>query len=152
RRYSSFRLYHLLTLFVIYALALYVFGWGWAVQSILTVDVVGWPDGKLLLPGAELLLLAPLLAALFLSWVCYSDAERALYESARPLACQRPFWGRSAYVGFHLRQNLAMVLVPVVLLIVMQGGYRLYPELFNESWFQALSVAMLLVLIGFLPW
>ncbi len=42
-----------------------------------------------------------------------------------PLA---PFWSRGAYVAFHLRQNLAFVFAPLLLLISMKGLHRLYPD------------------------
>src|SRR5262249_16298136 len=80
------------------------------------------------------------------------DAERALYYSAHPLTGLRPFSSRPAYVGFHIRQNLALVLVPVFMLIVMQGTHRIYPALFNSKWFTAVSLLMLLILIACLPW
>jgi Zn-dependent protease with chaperone function len=156
-RYSRFRFYHLLALFIVYGLSLYVLGWGWAVKYMCTIARPEFlpainDDNGLLLPAAELLLLAPLLVSLVLSWTCFYDAERALYDSAHPLTGLRPFWSRSDYVGFHIRQNLAMVLVPVFMLIVMQGAHRVYPALFSSDWFQILSLTMLLVLIACLPW
>src|SRR5262249_8936469 len=78
-------------------------------------------------------------------------AERALYESAHPLMGLRPFWSRSAYVGFHIRQNLAMVLVPVFMLIVMQGTRRVYPAMITSGWFEDFSLFLLLVLLGYWP-
>src|SRR5262249_36114336 len=96
RRYSRFRFYHLMALFLVYGLALYLLGWGWAVKEACTIDRPDFlptiaNDGGLLLPGAELVLLAPLLVSLVLSWVCFYDAERALYYSAHPLTGLRPF-------------------------------------------------------------
>src|SRR5262249_28813293 len=37
RRYSRFRFYHLMVLFVVYGLALYFLGWGWAVKDECTI-------------------------------------------------------------------------------------------------------------------
>src|SRR5262249_22857136 len=76
RTYSRGRLCHLIGLFASYALALYLFGYGWAVNSLWT-----WHGRLLLLP--ELLLLAPFCVALLLSWTCFYDAERALGGEGR---------------------------------------------------------------------
>src|ERR1051326_3842140 len=76
RRYARFRVIHTLVLIGIYLTALYGFGWGWTVQSLL-----GRSDG--LLPGAELIVLSPFFAGLMGSWACFYDAERAIHQSAR---------------------------------------------------------------------
>src|SRR5436305_8533162 len=76
RAYARGRLRHLVGLFVTYGLALYVFGYGWAVHSL-------WVWHGHLLPGAELLLLAPFCVALLLSWTCFYDADRALGGEGR---------------------------------------------------------------------
>src|SRR5262249_26473339 len=151
RSYGGFRTYHVMAQFVLYVLALYLLGWGWVVQTTCVIPVAGEPP-TLLLPGPELVLLPPLMAGLVLSWMCYYNAERALYETAHPLVLTRPFWSRSAYVGFHIRQNLAMVLVPVVMLVLLQGLSRLAPQIFEYAWFQALAVLLLVLLIAGLPW
>ena len=148
RRYSSLRFYHLIYLLSAYLVSLYFFGWGWAVQMLC---VIPWNGGRLLAPGAELVLLLPLIVGLLLSWMCFYGAERALCDTAPPGAGSRPFWGRAGYVGFHLRQNLAMVLVPIVLLVGTKGLSRVWPELFEHPWFQGVSFLALLVLIGVLP-
>src|SRR5262245_54393614 len=101
RGYSRGRFCHLIGLFGTYALSLYVFGYGWAVQSL-------WTSHGHVLPGAELLLLAPFCVALLLSWTCFYDAERALGADPRELHDEDPsqtrkFWSRAAYVGFHFR-------------------------------------------------
>jgi Zn-dependent protease with chaperone function len=146
RRYGQFRFWHLLGLFAVYILTLYLFGWGWAVQHVCTID--SW---KVLAPGAEVVLLLPLVLALILSWACFFDADRALVET-HPLAAPKSYFTRPAYVGFHLRQIMAMVLVPVLLLIFLLGIYRLDPDLFSRPWFQALPIGLLLVMIACHPW
>jgi STE24 endopeptidase len=152
-RYFSFRFYHLLGLFLVYGLTLYVLGWGWVAQEVCKF---GPPNARTLLPGSELLLLAPFLAALVLSWACFYDAERALHDSG-PLALEgRPFWGRWSYVGFHLRHNLILVFVPVGMLIVVQGVQRLFPALQHDPRLQVVSpfISPVLFLLVFLclPW
>src|SRR5579864_3136096 len=68
-RYRRGRLVHLLGLFATYGLALYAFGYGWAVQEL-------WVWHARPLPAGEVLLLAPFCVALVLSWACFYDAER----------------------------------------------------------------------------
>ncbi len=120
RRYSRLRTYHVFILLGGYALVLYVVGWGWTVQSLCG-------RGNDMVPGAELLILAPFLTGLVLSWVAFYDAERALHDSAEAESAD-PYWSRAAYVGFHVRQNLALVVAPLLLLLLMKGLHRLFPE------------------------
>src|SRR5713226_10525689 len=72
-RYQTWRFYHQASLFLVYVVSLYVFQWGWAVQRL------SGPTEPLF-PGAELLVLAPLLAGLVLSWCCFYNADRAFHE------------------------------------------------------------------------
>jgi Zn-dependent protease with chaperone function len=206
-RYSRLRTYHLFLLLGGYALVLYVVGWGWTVQSFCG-------RGNAMLPGAELLILAPFLAGLVLSWLAFYDAERAIHDSAEPeqseaevqrakgmaavglndragydveralhdsagpersggevqrakglaavglkdkaeTAPAEPFWSRAAYVGFHVRQNLALVFAPLLLLLLMKGLHRLYPESEEGPWGNVISgagvVLSLSVIVG-MPW
>src|SRR5205085_671345 len=102
-----------------------------------------WPDtGGTPWTGAELVLLAPFLASLLLSWACFYDADRAargaarrifgidpnsrewLDRHARPLEPEAPLGGRWAYVLFQLRQQLALVLIPLSLLLAMKEVRR----------------------------
>ena len=118
--YSKWRIYHLFLLIGVYVLALYLLGWGWAVEQ--------WAGSSIeALPGAELVIMLPFLAGLVLSWVCFYDAERALHNAVR----EEPdpfFWKRGSYVAFHVRQNLALIFIPIALLVVMKGLRRLWPE------------------------
>jgi len=155
RFYSNCRFYHLLALFGAYALSLYLVGWGWAAQEL--CSVAAWKAllpgvRSTLLPGAELVLVAPLLVSLVLSWFFFYDAERALYDAAHTHVEVRPFWNRWAYIGFHLRQHLAMVLLPVAMLIFMRGLERLLPDLFDHPWFPAVGGCAVITMIACLPW
>src|SRR5262249_5291468 len=136
-RYGRGRLLHLLGEALTYGLALYAFGYGWAVQSL-------WATKGGLLPGTELLLLAPFCVALVLSWACFYDAERALAGDRRERGGRGPagagaalpprrFCGRAAYVGFLARQNLALVLLPILLLLTEKELRRQFPAL-NQRW------------------
>jgi STE24 endopeptidase len=152
RGYSRGRFCHLIGLFVTYALSLYLFGYGWAVQSL-------WSWHGRVLAGAELLLLAPFCVALLLSWTCFYDAERALGADPRELHDEDPghsrkFWSRAAYVGFHFRQNLALVFLPILLLLTEKELRRQFPAL-NQQWqVQAsiLGVGIALIVFMTMPW
>jgi Zn-dependent protease with chaperone function len=151
RRYSTWRLYHLFGLFLLYGLALYVLGWGWAVQQVCMPDGPGIPATPLAL-ASELLILSPFLAALVLSWACFYDAERALHAATPEEA--RSFWSRWAYVGFHVRHNLALVVIPLLLLVLQKGLHKLFPAV-EQDWQVTLAFAgPLLSLAVFisLPW
>jgi Zn-dependent protease with chaperone function len=121
--YGRMRTYHIFLLLGTYALTIYALGWGWTVQSLCQYQ-------QRMVPGAEVLILAPFLAGLLLSWFIFYDAERALHDSGEAEASEasEPYWSRGAYVGFHLRQNLALVSAPLLLLVLIKGLHRLFPE------------------------
>ncbi len=132
-------------LFMVYGAALYVFGWGWTVQEL-------W-DPSILFPGGELLILTPFLAALVSSWAFFYDAERALHDPGPTLDGASTYWSRWAYVGFHVRHNLALVFIPVGLLIFIKASFRLL------AWMNVGSgLCVLLAIVGVLclfvtiPW
>jgi Zn-dependent protease with chaperone function len=140
-RYSNRRFYHTLGLFTYYAVALFVLGWGWAVEAY-------WDHA-----GNELLILAPFLVSLVLSWACFYSADRALHQTSLAVA-QRPFWGRWAYVTFHLRQNLAFIVAPLLLMITVKGLQRWFPDE-DAPGGQLLVIAVMALLAGVFvsfPW
>lgn len=147
RLYSALRSNYLILFLALgYFLTLYGFGWGWVIGQLLTR-----PDG-VLLPGAELLLLAPFVTALLLCWGFFYDVERAHHETLPLAVVSRPFWGRGAFVLFHARQNFALVAMPTVLLVFALGLLREFPQLHNDDVFQALSFGLVLVMFVCLPW
>jgi Zn-dependent protease with chaperone function len=146
-RYASMRLYHLMSLFVFYGVSLYVLGWGWTVQYLCTPAVAEGAEGPgEMLPGAELLILAPFLVSLIASWACFYDADKALHD--RNPGSQGTFWSRRDYLSFHVRQNLALIIAPLGLMIAMKGLQRAVPEGIGYAIAAGLVVA---VFIG-LPW
>lgn len=148
RRYQSWRFLHLIGLFLTYGVALYFLGYGWAVQEFCMPE--GVAPGPLAF-SRELLLLAPFLAALVLSWACFYDAERALHA---PGGEAGSFWGRWAYVGFHVRHNLALVLIPLSLLLAEKALHRLFPDV-DKEWEQALTLTGAVFGLGVfvcMPW
>jgi STE24 endopeptidase len=154
-RYERSRSRHQLVLFGLYLLALLVFGWGDAVGHL-------WRVGDRLLPFPELIVLAPFLASLLLSWACFYDAERLLWgaghideglNAALPerqavvetgatfTTVARPAYrvpdsltSRRDYVLFHLRQTLALLFLPVGLILALKEFTRLIPEEALPQW------------------
>ncbi|HEY1861321.1 MAG TPA: M48 family metallopeptidase [Gemmataceae bacterium] len=146
-RYQTWRFYHQAGLFLAYLVALYVFQWGWTVQQL------SGPD-RPLFPGAEFLVLAPLVTGLILSWCCFYSADRAFHNVpappnldrafeqglVQPEPAQTPFWSRWSHLSFHLRHNLALVCVPVVLIVLVKAIGRLIPNSEANNWQQAASL------------
>ncbi len=128
RRYNSWRLYHTILLGGTYALTLAVAGWGWAVQVVCRVPRLG-TDALIVCPGAEMLVLAPFLLGLVLSWLCLYDAERAIHDTSASADPAAPFWGRWTYLGFHVRHTLGLVMIPVVLMVAEKAFRRQFPTL-----------------------
>jgi STE24 endopeptidase len=143
--YRTCRTYLSLGLFLGYGVVMYVCGWGWLVQNRL------WASDGAAWPGAEVLLLAPLMLGTLASWACYYDAERAIHGSGPGLVALRRFWGRWGYVAYHARHNLAMVLVPVGVLIVLQGLQRQFGESADSDAFKVFAYGVVLTLFLSLP-
>jgi STE24 endopeptidase len=173
-RYERRRYVHQFALLIVYALVLLPLGWGWASPEL-------WSWHAAVLPGVDLLTLLPFLLAQVLSWLFFYDADRALGQVAGWLGgevvddvpsphgagiatgnhptTQRPSHltqgGRWAYVAFQLRQKLALVSIPVLLLIGAKEGIRLLPASWrNEGGMAVQAVGMVALLAAFLgmPW
>ncbi len=165
RRYESGRFRHQVGVFVIYILSLVVLGWGWAVGQLWT-----W-DGQTALPGAELLVLAPFVVAQVLAWGVYYDADRAAHRAAHRLLAESPdgvwldlerprpktppaFGSRGSYIFFQLRQKVALVFLPVLLLLVQKELQRLFPETWQD-WQKAVNgvgILAFLAVFAAMPW
>jgi hypothetical protein len=174
RRYQSARLYHLIGQFAVFGICLYLLGWGWTVlrccdppqavkaelrarpvpnnSAIEAAAAAEAPPAGPLVFATELVLLAPFLLALVLSWAVFYDAEAALHAPAD--AERDGFWNRWAYVGFHIRHNLALVVIPLLLLITEKGLRRLFPEA-EKEWQTVLTFAgggLALAVFVCMPW
>ncbi len=147
-RYHVFHSLQIGVLILAYGLTLFAFGWGWAVKQFLTV---GDGPGAYLLPGAELGVLAPFILGLFFSWACFFDVDRAAHEAALAFV-SRPFWTRWDYVLFHARQNLALVVAPLTLLVVYLGLARFFPDLRKADWVPFVAYGLVIVVLLCLPW
>jgi len=156
-RYATWRFYHLFALIGTYIAVLYLCGWGRMVEDLCSVDRVNDAAGDIIkrgwvLPGAELLLLMPFIAGLMLSWACFYDAEQAIHASSMPIYV-RPLWTRWGYVAFHARQNLALLVAPLVMLVLVLGLGRALPgETQREEWFSIGSLGVMLTVFACLPW
>jgi len=170
-RYERGRFVHQFALFALLGVALGVFGWGWAVGQF-------WKAAAAQLPWPELLVIAPFLAAMLLSWFFFYDADRASHRAAYrlfaldPLAralmdpkelettlvppsdAHRNFGGRWAYVLFQMRQKLALVLIPVGILLLQKEVQRRLTGLWSD-WQAAINLAgsgcVLLAFVA-MPW
>jgi STE24 endopeptidase len=164
-RYERGRFHQQIALFVLYALVLFVLGWGWAVDQL-------WRGDAAPLPGAELLILSPFVIGQLLAWSAYYAVERAAHHSAlRLLSAEQhagawfelerkrrgasaPFGSRAGYVLFQLRQKLALAFLPVVLLLTTKELQRLFPQVWQE-WpkvVNLLGIAAVMVVFASMPW
>jgi STE24 endopeptidase len=163
-RYERGRFRQQSTLFVLYVLALLGLGWGWAVGQL-------WRGNSGVLSGAELLILSPFVIAQMLAWTVYYDAERAAHQAAHrllaethsggwlelertPVPAPAAFGSRASYVLFQLRQKLALVFLPVLLLLVQREAQRLFPQTWQD-WQKAVNffgIAAVLIVFMAMPW
>jgi Zn-dependent protease with chaperone function len=125
-----------------------VFGWGWAVRWVLGVSGDDWQGAP---PFAELAVPLPYFLILFGAWLIYYDAERTLHRTTVLGPVNREFWSRSGYFLHHLRQFALLVMLPVMLFVTQQSLARLAPETTRSDWYRIGSVAMVPVLILFMP-
>jgi STE24 endopeptidase len=150
QRYAAWRLYHLIALFGFYGSALFLLGWGGVVSNLEAGSGL-WA----LFPSTELLILAPFLTALVLSWACFYDVEKALHDAeALTNEASDSYWSRWAYLGFHIRQNLALVLAPFLLLVVIKALPRLFPQTDGDYQVlaESLALAAAVFVLAFTPW
>jgi len=143
--YNRWRTRHALVQMAAYVLLLYGLGWGWFVQE--SFRRLGFEPTSV--PGIEMLVLAPLPLTMALSWAVFYSAERAMLASV----ADNPYGGRWRYVFFQARQNLALVLAPVLVLVITQGVFRLFPQTFSNDPAQALATLPLaVVMVLLMPW
>ena len=146
--YSRFRRFMFFVNIGLVAMCVLVFGWGWATQQVLLVD---WHGQSRLAPFAELAVPLPYFLILFGAWTIYYDAERALHRTTILGPVDRSFWSRAGYFLHHLRQFGLLVMLPVMLFVTQQSIARFLPETARSDWYRIASVAMIPVLILFMP-
>jgi Zn-dependent protease with chaperone function len=126
RRYQRQRRRHVLALTAFYLITLFFLGWGWCVRFI-------WND----LPGVELLLLAPFVAGLALLWSRYYDVDRTTHHLATNPE-KPPFPTRAAYVGLQARHHLLLVVPVLVLSLLQETLFLIWPSVRDTVEAQAL--------------
>ena len=126
RRVASWRFYHMLGLCGVFAVGLYLLGWGWVIQELFAWPPLPGDDLPAMWPGTELFILAPFVVGLVLSWFFFYDADRALHDAAKHSGAN-PYWTRWAYLVFHVRFHLGLVLIPLLLLITVKDLPPLIP-------------------------
>jgi Zn-dependent protease with chaperone function len=146
RSYSRCRFYHGLLLVLLYGIALFVFGWGWAVQNLCSLDNAAYAG--ILLPGAELLILAPYLVMVLLSWACFYDADRCLHERS---GTRTEYWTRWGYVFFRARQSLGLVVAPLVLMVLLRALQWWLPVDDSDGMAKSIGLALVLPVIVCFP-
>jgi Zn-dependent protease with chaperone function len=150
-RYERWRYLHQVVQVGLFVLLLGVFDWGWLVRN--------WRSPANNLPGQEVLTLLPFLLGQVISWLFFYDADRAAHRAAGRLlepdafgqtwlearqAHPVPFDSRWSYLAFQVRQKLALVFIPVLMLIALKELVRLVPP----SWQEWHSLAYLVGAMG----
>ena len=113
--------------------------------------VVEWNGRRVLAPFAELAVPLPYFVILFGAWTIYFDAERTLHRTSILGPVNRDFFGRFSYFLHHLRQFGLLVMLPVMLFVTQQSIARFMPETARSDWYRITSIAMIPLLILFMP-
>ena len=119
RRYSRCKRWQLIGLVSFLFAALYLLGWGDAIQRAQEV----FPA-----PGLRIVLLLPFVIALMIGWLGQYDVDR-LHADMVHYPFLASFPGRWSYFGLQARHNLLFVLPPMVLLIAHESLLRFVPSL-----------------------
>ncbi|MBX7106264.1 MAG: M48 family metalloprotease [Gemmataceae bacterium] len=134
--YGRVRRRSMTMLMLMFTVGLVPGGWGWTVQNALA------PGSAVLPPGAELLVIAPFFAAVVASWLIFYPVEREVHH-APPLV---------AYLLYQFRQQIALALLPLCLVVGQQSVVRWWPEIVEQSWFQWASTGSVVVFLIVAPW
>jgi STE24 endopeptidase len=145
RAYHRGRVLHLLVLVGGQFAALGLLGWGWTVRTICGVD-----SPEKLPFGAELLVIAPFLIGLVLSWAGFYSAEQylALQDPRGPNYCG----GRWGYVSFLARQYLTLIGLPLGLMVTARGLQWLLPEHTDGVWLLLIPLGLVGAALVLAPW
>jgi Zn-dependent protease with chaperone function len=127
RRYAAWRLYNLLGISAAFGLSIYLLGWGWLIQEHFANGSRANEDLPPLLPGAEILILAPFLVGLVSSFAVFYDLEKALHDQVAEAQPAALFWQRWPYVAFHARHNLGLACAPLLLMIFVKDLPPFFP-------------------------
>ena len=126
-----------------------------------SVAVRRWPVVDRIFGLDEMLLLLPLLLGIVTSWAMLYPADRAVRRVSIELQLwasvpAHPIWSLRAYLSFMLRQNVLIILVPMLPIVVANDAVDVYgPQirrLFHLAWAdQAVLVAIAGIVFFFAP-
>lgn len=137
RHFSFWRRWHFFGILIYFAVSLYALGWGHATKQL---------QADQFIPGLELLTLSPLLAAMGFSWVFFYDADRAIHRLGGFDETQYP--GRWSYVLLNVRNNLILIVPPLMLMTLQRSLLYLIPELADQKEASASHVAVLVAFLA----
>jgi Zn-dependent protease with chaperone function len=141
RTYHRGRTVQLLTLIAAEFAGLGLLGWGWTVRSW-----CGAARPEDLPFGAELLVIAPFLLGLVLSWAAIYPAEQTL------AGWSRPFGGRWGYVSFQARQYLTLIGLPLGLMVTARGLQWALGEWADGTWMLISLFGLVGTTLVLAPW
>ncbi len=139
RRFSLVRKIHLVGLLALYFFILYQMGWGWTVKYCFTY-------GQIVVPGAELFIILPFLAGIFLSWARFYDAEMAIH-SISTSDSKAEIISRWKYVMLQARQSLIFAVPPFFLLFILQILSVIFPQLQQDPFALPILCGVLLAFL-----
>jgi STE24 endopeptidase len=134
RRFRWLRRIHAVLWLVAAGAILYGLGWGQLVRFNLHLNRVLLVD--------DVLILAPVVMPMVLSWAAFYEVDRAVRLRIREAASLAPdLPTRSQYVALHLRHYLGILLLPVLGLVAFQDA----AELIAPGWTEARYAAVLYI-------
>jgi Zn-dependent protease with chaperone function len=139
--FARVRRYLTLGLLVGFLALLYEMGWGRLVED-------AWRTATQRFPGAELIMIVPLLVALFLTWERFYYLEKTSFELNH---FGDRFLGKRNYLVLQLRNNLLIVVPPACLWLAQQSVALLLPADDGRPWLMLLYFTMLALALLSLP-
>ncbi|MGL6075839.1 MAG: M48 family metalloprotease [Fimbriiglobus sp.] len=121
--------------------------WGWS-ETATTWAKVSWREQFKLFPAAEVLAAAHYFVVLFLNWVSYYFAEKALFTQTSP---EKEFWSIGGYLGFQTRQLLLLLGLPLTVCLMGQACARFFPQTMAMPEVQIISILGALTLFIAFP-
>lgn len=125
-RFGRLRTAHLLLWLGVVLATEYYLSWSQVVRA-------DWRLGDVVLVD-ELLILAPVLVPLFLSWAAFYEVDRTVRLARQHGGGDStPIWGRGGYLLFQARHQLGILLVPLLTFLALHDTVRLLrPSLLDE--------------------
>lgn len=145
RRYGRFRRWHFYLLLAAHLLLVCFGGWGWLITNHMVL-------GDLVVPGIDLVLLAPLLTGMLASWAVYHPLDKTLAETAL-IPWAEPFPGRWAYLGLQCRNHFVLLAPPLILMLAQQLLLAALPGLQQHPvWLPVIGLGLLLAMYVGVPY